>query len=108
MAGAEAAMLRTALARPISGAELLLRTRFAAELERRQTILVERREEAVKATQQRRDVLLACRRAREVLAQLRARALDRHRLMLEREAQLALDEIAGGQYVRRQERTANP
>jgi flagellar export protein FliJ len=106
LAGAEAAMLRTTLTRPTSGAEILLHARFAADLATRRALLSKRLGEAVVAIQQRRGALMECRRAREVLAQLREKALGRYRQGLERESQLALDEIAGIRYARRLEQTS--
>ena len=100
-AAAEAAALRSALAHPLPGSEVLLHARYAAGLAAREAGLAHRRAEASGVVAERRAALRDRRRAREVVLNLREHALARHRREAEKEAQQQLDETAGTRHARR-------
>jgi flagellar export protein FliJ len=96
---AEAAKgLQAMLAQSTTGTEVWIHLGFAAGLARQQRLLADRRRQATAEVAERRVALRELRRAREVVEQLRASALARHRQEGEREAQRLLDEAAGARY----------
>jgi flagellar export protein FliJ len=96
---AEAADVRRALATPMPGRDMHLHLQFAGALAARWRLLAAHLQTAQALSAERRAALLDRRRNREVVAQLRTRALRRYRQAAEREAQKTLDEIAGIRYV---------
>lgn len=100
-AARQATEVRAVLHRMTTGAEMVLHTRFATGLAGRQALLAQRREVAIETIRKRGAALRERRRASEVVAGLRERALARYRKAAEREAQLALDEAAGIRHARR-------
>jgi flagellar export protein FliJ len=100
-AAQETLALERRLGDQMTGVEFLLHAPFAAALREREAALRARCVEAATETRERRDLLLERRREREVVSQLRQRAWERYRQGAEREAQLAIDEVAGGRHSRR-------
>jgi flagellar export protein FliJ len=100
-AAREAIGLRQALSHSLSGADVALHVRFAAALRGRHAKLHARREIARAQLRESRERLQERRRAREAVDQLKRAAWDRYCRAAEREAQVALDEVAGGRHERR-------
>lgn len=100
-AAREAIGLRQALSCSLSGADVALHVRFASALRGRQAKLQVRREAARAELRESRERLRERRRAREAVEQLKRAAWDRYRRAAEREAQVGLDEVAGGRHERR-------
>lgn len=96
----ESTSLRAALANCLSGADVVLHAGFAAALQARAATLRARRTAAAARRRECSDALRERRRAREAVAQLRERAWGRYREAAAREAQLALDELAGERHER--------
>ena len=103
---AEAIDVRQALAEPTRGQDMCLHVQYVAALDARRRLLAEHLRLAQVTSAERRTTLLGRRRDREVVAQLRTRALRRYQLSAEREAQHELDEIAGIRHVHQASPTA--
>ena len=103
---AEALDVRQTLAEPTAGQEMCLHVQYVAALDARRRLLAEQLRLAQVTSAERRTTLLGRRRDREVVAQLRTRALRRHQLSAEREAQREMDEIAAIRHVRQASPTA--
>jgi flagellar export protein FliJ len=101
LATVEAEALRARLEQPTPGTEFGVHASFARGLAVRATEAMARRTEAARTVLARRQELLERRRAREVVSQLRERALARYRVEVAREEQRGLDETAVGRYARR-------
>jgi flagellar export protein FliJ len=96
---AGAAGVRQALAAPTPGQDLCLHVQYVTALDARRRLLAEHLRLAQATSAERRTTLLGRRRDREVVTQLRTRALRRYQLSAEREAQREMDEIAGVRHV---------
>jgi flagellar export protein FliJ len=103
---AEAVGVRQALTEPTAGQDMSLHVQYVAALNARRRLLAEHLRLAQVTSAERRTSLLERRRDREVVAQLRTRALRRYRLDAEREAQREFDEIAGIRHVHHASTTA--
>jgi len=96
----ESALMCSALAAHLAGADLALHVRFAAALHGRQTALRGRRAAAAAALGKCRDTLRERRRAREAVEQLKKAAWQRYCETSTREEHLLMDEIAGSRHER--------
>jgi flagellar export protein FliJ len=103
---AEAVGVRQALAEPTPGQDMRLHVQYVAALDARRRLLADHLRLAQVTSAERRTTLLGRRRDREVVAQLRTRALLRYQLSAEREAQRELDEIAGIRHLNQASPTA--
>ena len=97
----EAVGVRQSLTEPTAGQDMSLHVQYLAALNARQRFLAEHLRLAQVTSAERRATLLDRRRDREVVTQLRTRALRRYRLDTEREAQREFDEIGGIRHVHR-------